>query len=358
MIYTVTTVKDTTAHIETFIERNLAAGGDHLLIFLDDAEDGSQAGAIAGPHVTVVSTGAAYWQGRRPDGLNRRQSTNADLANLLLSCLPWADWLFHIDADECLDIDRRSLEQVDPKHQVVRLLPLEAIAQPEWEGEVTHFKRLLTKPELRAVHQRGLIERPTNPAYFRGHLMGKVGVRPSPFLCLSIHHAVTQHGAQLQDHGEASLRMLHYDSHTGEEFVRKWTNLLGGGLRQKRRAGHIAEAIWPIIDGPGSDEDKFGRLMEVFRASRQDDLDALDEMGLLVTLDPARHSHRPQVHSDQQAAAFAALWDLLVRADRRYADRRRPRFQSVALLMELSEKQRAAGRDDLADLLAGALNRR
>jgi len=73
------------------VTRNLAAGADHLLVFLDDADAGTHAHLDEHPHVSVARTGGAYWHDRRPGSLNERQVANANVANVLVSLLEVAD---------------------------------------------------------------------------------------------------------------------------------------------------------------------------------------------------------------------------------------------------------------------------
>ena len=62
------------------------------------------------PHVTRVRTGEEWWAGDRPGQLNVRQRINANLLKHVLARVDWAEWLFHIDGDEIVQVDRAVLD--------------------------------------------------------------------------------------------------------------------------------------------------------------------------------------------------------------------------------------------------------
>lgn len=57
-------------------------------------------------HVSVVDADAVSRRNPQSANLNTRQTINANRINCLLSGIGSAEWLFHIDGDERLDIDR------------------------------------------------------------------------------------------------------------------------------------------------------------------------------------------------------------------------------------------------------------
>ena len=122
-------------------------------------------------------------------------------ANAALSVVQENDqrgWMFHIDGDEVLDLDTERLLALPDEVEAVQLAPLEALSQWEWpDDEVTVFKRLLTPEELNLLHLLGMLERPANDAYFRGHTVGKAGLRVSSDGWFEIHRVVDgQQGAR------------------------------------------------------------------------------------------------------------------------------------------------------------------
>ena len=52
------------------------------------------------------------------------------------------------------------------------------------------FKRRLDQDELQLLHELGVIAEPKERSYFRGHIAGKPGLRPSPDLALGVHHVI------------------------------------------------------------------------------------------------------------------------------------------------------------------------
>lgn len=316
MILTVSTVKDTVANLEAFCRRNLAAGADHLLIFLDAAEGEDPDREVveyltAHSHVTPVFTDARYWQPKRLPSLNGRQLVNANLANALLAGFDWADWLFHIDADEALQIDRgRLLTEVGQSEEIVRVAPIEAVSQVHWEGEVTHFKPLLDKPGIDRLIAAGLIEPPgendsLNATWFSGHVKGKVGVRPDLGVRLELHHAYAYDDPETEIPGrsESWLAHRHYESHDGQEFVRKWmAHLDAGPIRLRPRRRRLMEQIAAIVEDGSLDEPaRQQAFLDLYRREVEDDLPALERMGVLVP--PMEGSHTPEPLPDPETFA-------------------------------------------------------
>jgi hypothetical protein len=242
-----------------------------------------------------------------------------------LAGFDWADWLFHIDADECLHLDRkRLLGEVPPDRSVVRLAPLEAVSQMRWDGEVSHFKRMLTREQIDDLVGRGLIEapdgdEPANATYFRGHVQGKVGVRPGLDLRMQLHRVVVQGADDVLPAFSASwLEHLHYESHSGEEFVRKWlAHLDAGHVRFRPRRQRLMDEIAKVVADAGlSAEGRRGELTRIYHEQIEDDLPALLELGLLVEPRPA--DHRPEDFPPGQRALLEAVLDRFRTADKRY----------------------------------------
>lgn len=311
MIVAVSTVKDTLANIERFVAGNLRGGIDHLVVVLDapDAPGQDEVAAWLDEHVhvTTILADGEWWRGKRPEALNVRQRINANLVKAALTTTPWAEWLFHIDADEIAWIDRGVLAKAPSERRAARLLPLEAVAQRRWDGDPTWFKRLLTPEELADLHARGLVAEPSNGHYFHGHPFGKVGVRPALDIWLTLHTAVDDRGETIKPFTRPRLRMLHYESYSGDDFVRKWTSLIGSGALASFRASRERTAleIRDALGLPGAEAR--GRLMEIFTATTEDDLPLLRELGLLVEVDPRTWTHEPEPLSAGEAERLDAL---------------------------------------------------
>ena len=285
VITTVSTVKDDVARLERWIDRNMAAGVDRMVVFVDDRDD-AQTAALLNERPDVVAVDAGTWWGAEfPARLNARQRINANAALHVVREIDPRGWMFHIDGDEVLHLDRAQLLALDDDIEAVRLAPLEALAQWEWpDDEVTVFKRLLSAPELNLLHLLGRLARPDNGTYFRGHTAGKAGLRLTSDAWLEIHRVVDERRTPVAAHRAPWLQVLHYESHTLEEFVRKWANHTTSGhphvARPERR--RLASAMtaegwehWPVevVDDV---------RRELFAAIALDDREGLERLGLLV----------------------------------------------------------------------------
>src|SRR5215210_4630593 len=104
LVVCATTLKDTLANLQRFVDGNLAGGADHLVVFLDAPDDPGTPEVRdfldAHPQVTCVITDEGWWADKRHEQLNTRQRINANVGKALIARLDWAGWVFHIDADE------------------------------------------------------------------------------------------------------------------------------------------------------------------------------------------------------------------------------------------------------------------
>ncbi|MDP3893862.1 glycosyltransferase family 2 protein [Nocardioides sp.] len=295
MIVTASTVKDTLPNIERFVAGNLANGVDHMFVFLDAPDPEVRGFLDSHEHVTAVRTDKTWWHGERPHQLNDRQRINANVVKVLLSCLDWAEWLFHIDADEIALIDRAELARVPAEQRVVRLEPLEAVSQMTWEGDPTYFKRLLGKGDLTLLQTLGVLERASNGDYFHGHVDGKVGLRPCLDLWLTLHQVVDADRNQVDAATGAGLQLLHYESWSGDDFVRKWTSILAAGPLANFRPARepTAVALQTLIKKGLSEEQTRPYLMRIFERTTLDDLETLRDLDLLEEHRPLEGTHTP-----------------------------------------------------------------
>jgi hypothetical protein len=178
----------------------------------------------------------------------------------------------------------------------VRLAPQEAVSRKHWESSPTWFKRLLGPEDLSLLTVLGVIDKPTNGSYFHGHVEGKSGIRPVLDHWLTLHRVVDSERQQVEPYDDGRLALLHYESYSGEEFVRKWSTILSAGpmvsLRKVRQG--TAEAVLALSGKPLSDELRAAYLMRIFEATTEDDFDTLRELGLLVEADPTAGTHVPQ----------------------------------------------------------------
>ena len=315
MLFTVSTVKDSVPGLKQFVARNLAGGVDHLFLFVDDAGPRVTAVLDRHPNVTAIATGDSWWQGKRPRQLNARQRINANVVKALLTVDAGADdWLFHIDADEALQVDRAALSALPPEVGVVTARPLEAVSRKKWSGEVTHFKRPLTPDELVLLHVLGVIDEPSMGRYFHGHVEGKSGLRPTLDRWITLHavHDVDQE--QVPSSTEPGLaRLLHYESWSGEEFVRKWTNILESGTKVSFRPGRepTAVALRTLLAADLPERKLRDYLMRIFERTTEDDFDTLRDLGLLEKIDPLAGKHRPEALTPARDEAVRAMLEAL-----------------------------------------------
>jgi hypothetical protein len=186
---------------------------------------------------------------------------------------------------------------------------MEAVSKQTWDGEPTWFKRLLAPHQLVLLRTLGLIDRPENAVYFRGHTGGKVGIRPSREYFLGIHRAVWPDGKRVPVFADDSLRLLHYESPDGDEFVRKWRALLSSGdtIRLRSDRGDLAQSLAALLD-LGLDEDVTTELLEdLYRRTTLDDFESLRRLGLLEHIDPDAVQRTPEPLSDRARSDLAGL---------------------------------------------------
>lgn len=372
MLFTVSTVKESVAGLERFVARNLAGGVDHVFLFVDDFDPAVTEAMDRHPHVTAVATGPGWWHGKRPRQLNVRQRINANVAKAVLAAVAGPDdWIFHIDGDEALQVDRAALAAVPAGVPVVRMPPLEAVSRKKWPGgNVTHFKKMLAPEELTLLHVLGVIDEPTNGHYFHGHCDGKSGTRPTLDRWMTLH---TVHDAD-QEPVEDVIgvgRMLHYESWSGDEFVRKWLNILESGSKVSFRPVRepTAVALRSLVrrELPKRTVRKY--LLQIFERTTEDDFDTLRDLDLLEEVDPLAGGHRPDqlapgtdadvrallaaigpenkwpFHTGRTAAAMVATLDVAAgRLEPALAERVRP---SWVLPDELLRGHDATGEVDL-----------
>jgi Glycosyl transferase family 2 len=310
MLVTASTILEPPANVRRFVADNLAMGVDHMVVFLDDpsAQGQDEVADELKRHrqVTCVPTGRGWWAGDRPQGLNVRQRINVNLALELLVDMRWARWVFHVDGDEVVALDRGVLAAVPAGTDAVWLTPLEAVSEFGATKRPTLFKRLLDDDDLNLLHLLGVLAEPTNPAYFHGHVLGKSGVRPGSGLRLTLHDAVTTSGEKVPRHEDPRLRVLHHDAVSGEEFVRKWTALLGAGHARFRADRAPTINALRTLTGkniPAPIAEKY--LRRIYEATTEDDVTTLHELGLLEEVDPALGNPATEPIPDSDRATLA-----------------------------------------------------
>ena len=355
LVCTVTTLWDSLANVQSFVSRNLAAGADHMFIFLDASAPDVREFLESLDTVTVVRTGKGFWQGRRSRSLNGRQLANANFASYLLSPFDNVRWLFHLDGDESLHIDRDELLAASrPACPAVRLEVLESVSKAHWDGPVDKFKRTPTPDELDQLTGLGAISSPDLRSYFHGYARGKVGLRPTLDLRLGIHDVWDRDGNRVETVSSPGWNVLHYDCWSSEEFMRKWASPMSNrranfsGKRERLRI-----AVNAVLEDTSlGDEERRRQLMDLYEATIADDVAALEEVGLLVTSRPELHGHQPQGLGDDRDAVHRLL-DHLAAVDKRHFQSPKPEWHPRGLFDEL---RRGGSLDsELDDRLAGVL---
>lgn len=322
MLFGVSTVKDTLPHVQRFVAGNLAGGLDHLVVFLDQPGADGQ-GEVADyldahAHVTCVRAGKGWWGESRPQGLNERQSTNAGVVSHLLGEAPDVAWVFHVDGDEVVRLDRAALAAVPQERTAVLLSPREAVSRLSWDREPDLFKIRLDQPDLRLLHQLGVIADSSNRDYFHGHLQGKCGVRPGPNAWLGLHRALTDAGGLVEGFADERLELFHYESYDAEEFIRKWSAMTTSGPRAGFRAGRaaLADAVRTLLEKELPPEVRHAQLIRLFERTTMDDVQTLTDLALVLKTDPLAGGHRPAALSPEAATVVGERIDALRGVDK------------------------------------------
>ncbi|MBE7323483.1 glycosyltransferase family 2 protein [Nocardioides sp. Y6] len=299
MRFSVSTVKDTADNVDFFVRANLASGIDHMFVLLDAPSQPGQdeVAEMLGAHrnVTCLRAGRSWWVSGRPSKLNVRQRINANWVRELLAPLDFAEWLFHIDGDEVVRIDDDALAAVPAEASTVALRPLESVSELEPESpRPTRFKRLLDEEELNLLHVLGVVDEPSNQHYFHGHVLGKVGVRPSAPVALALHNAIATDGHPVHLHADERLSLLHYDAVSGAQFVRKWEALATAG-EPRFRASRMpaARALTLLVNSDLAPEVRADYLRRIYESTVADDIATLSDLGLLVDVDPLASPRTP-----------------------------------------------------------------
>jgi len=341
LVCVVSTIKDIAGNLDRFVSRNLAAGADHLFVFLDDADPDTHAHLDEHPHVTAVRTDAGYWHDQRPGSLNERQVVNANVANVLLSVFPEVAWLFHVDGDECLDLDRDRLLGLDTDATAVRLRTLESVAVGAEDEPRERFKRPLEPDELALLATLGEISEPSMLEYFNGHVQGKSGMRPSLDRRLQVHAVASLDLEPVEPVRGDWLNVLHYESFSVQEFTRKWTAHLDAVTvaRFRDRRERLRASLGKLMSLELDEDRRRELLAEIHRRHIEDDVALLDELGFLVRPQPEWHAHRPVSLSEESATDLDEMLGLLREADKDYFRLRqgRPPRELLAELVDRAE---------------------
>ena len=135
-----------------------------------------------------------------------------------------------------------------------------------------------------------------------------------PDLALAVHHVIdVETGERVESLVDPAIgTMLHYESHNGDEFVRKWLALLESGERpqQHKSRAPLAGAVAALLDLDLSEDETRYFLEQLFVRARLDDIETLSRLGLLVEVDPDAGERGPRPPDSD----IAQLRELLGRA--------------------------------------------
>jgi len=288
-IVTVTTLRETESQIERFVERTLRSGVDHMIVFLDAHQPGAAALLESNPAVSVVRTDAEYWSGGQPDAVMDRQMTNANLACTALADVQAVRWLFHVDGDEALAFDRDDLVALDARS--VRFATLEAVARRRWlSNQPQWFKRQPSDGELHALVALGYIETPEMRSFYRGHSLGRPGVKPAERVRFRTHTAFELPDRDIPTVVPHDMHLLHYESWCLNDFIERWKGARRRPLEDKR----VGAAFHLYFHSRNHSEEERRRLVAgLYDQYIADDPEPLRKFDLLVRNPVRKTDPRP-----------------------------------------------------------------
>jgi hypothetical protein len=201
----------------------------------------------------------------------------------------------------------------------VQLAPFEAVSRQSATDDDTWFKTLLEPPDLTLLKVLGVIDQAKNGAYFRGHVEGKTGLRPESGLWLTLHRAVDEHDEVPEPHRDPGLRVLHYESASADEFVRKWTALLQAGPMASFRPARepTAVALQALLARGLEPDQARPLLMRIYERTSQDDVDTLSALRLLERVDPETSLHTAVPLPEAQRARLRTMLGKAAERDKR-----------------------------------------
>lgn len=356
-IVAVSTVKADPDQVERFVTRNLAGGVDHLLVFLDAPNPPVRQQLEEHPHVTVVRTGPKYWNGTRPPRVSDRLRINMNLANAVLATVPSVGWMVSIDSDEAVSIDRDAL--LAREERAVVLSVLEAVSRRRWpDDEPTLFKSRPTEGELAALASLGVISEPALASYYRGHQEGKPALRPDLRVRVKVHHAEDESGKRISRRVE-DLFVLHYESHSLDDFVRRWKDYAPGAAhlrthREERK--QIGVALHALHHHEVLADDQRAALIgQLFDRKVADDAETLGAMGLVGPPPPRGHQPRPLPSADVDQVQ--RLLDAMLPADKHVFNDGGTPEQIAAELAAATSRLAASGASVAVENVSRALQR-
>ena len=356
-IVAVTTLKADVDQVERFLRRNLGAGVDHVLVFLDDANPSVRQLLEEHPHATVVRTGPKYWNGTKPARVSDRLRINMNVANAVLATVPSVGWLVSIDSDEAVCIDRDALRMSDAR--AVLLSTLEAVSKRTWpDDEPTLFKSRPTEGELATLSVMGIILEPDLAYYFRGHQEGKPAVRPDLRVRVRVHSAHDEAGRGLA-RPAPDLHVLHYESHSLDDFIRRWKDYAPSSAHLRTHRDDrkmLGIALHTLYHHEHLTERRRAKLIRhLFDREVADDVSTLQAMGLAAPA-PARE-YEPRALPPADLAQIESLLEALLPADKHVFNEGGTPAQVAAQLADAADRLTQSGDDGAVRNVRLALDR-
>lgn len=239
----VTTAKESSVLISSFVSHHLSLGAGAIYLYLDDAREDQYEMFSSHPKVNVFMCDQLYWEKKsmeRPQDHRRRQVVNANHA--LNICQ--TEWICHIDVDEYL-MPPSSISEIlsECTDQVLRVRPAENFfsKRPETIRDLLTSSFHLPFPKYRAGRKyRQEIGKwcEACPGGLQGHIIGKVFLRKDSGLKLNIHEARPR--SEKVSKVESDIRLLHffslgYSDWLSKNFRRIYPSRLAGVSKWKRR---------------------------------------------------------------------------------------------------------------------------
>ena len=177
-------------------------------------------------------------------------------------------------------------------------------------------------------------------------------MRPGLEWRLFLHRVKTSSHEDVEGFSADWLRLRHYESYDGEEFVRKWLAHVGAGpMRLRPERDRLRIALEQLVDCDLPVEVRATYFRRLYARWIEDDAETLTDLGLLVG--PRAGTHQPERLAEEDRADLERLLELLAGEDKRHAH---PKWPEMTLLRAFGKL--LPGLDGtLADAVAAEVDR-
>ncbi len=297
-VASVTTLKASLRQTLQFAAYHHHLGVDDVILFFDDPADEAIPHLERRPGITVIPCDSTHWRkvarnGKRPKFVQGRQIQNMNW--VIKTQADTIDWAIHVDSDELIYAPKslhRTLHEEGTGVSLLQLPVLEAIPpSPDIADPVRHATLFRAhRPDRHDLARRlGATTGFRQNSFLRGHTKGKPGVRlDGAVRRVTIHQASKVDEDRFVLKNSDTLRVLHFDSGSFEQWLEKWRNRAGRNRARHGRARRQQLDRFAKLDAAG---DESG-LRDFYRASYmlpRRELPVLMALGLVrrVRLDPA-----------------------------------------------------------------------